>query len=193
VNGQGKIRSSHLERLAVIYLRQSTLVQVRENTESTMRQYGLADEAVRLGWTRANVAVIDTDLGASGRFGADREGFRQVMAKVCLGEAGALFGLEVSRLARSSADFARLLELARLTDTLLIDGDGIYDLADINDRLLLGLKGQMSEVLCRDRHNASDIVPFKPSSIRSFTSPGSYTPSVSASSVPDSAHNSSSW
>jgi DNA invertase Pin-like site-specific DNA recombinase len=193
VNGQGKIRSSHLERLAVIYLRQSTLVQVRENTESTMRQYGLADEAVRLGWTRANVAVIDTDLGASGRFGADREGFRQVMAKVCLGEAGALFGLEVSRLARSSADFARLLELARLTDTLLVDGDGIYDLADINDRLLLGLKGQMSEVLCRDRHNASDIVPFKPSSIRSFTSPGSYTPSVSASSVPDSAHNSSSW
>lgn len=193
MNGQGKIRSSHLERLAVIYLRQSTLVQVRENTESTMRQYGLADEAVRLGWTRANVAVIDTDLGASGRFGADREGFRQVMAKVCLGEAGALFGLEVSRLARSSADFARLLELARLTDTLLIDGDGIYDLADINDRLLLGLKGQMSEVLCRDRHNASDIVPFKPSSIRSFTSPGSYTPSVSASSVPDSAHNSSSW
>ncbi|MEU2742437.1 recombinase family protein [Streptomyces sp. NPDC007095] len=158
-----------------------------------MRQYGLADEAVRLGWTRANVAVIDTDLGASGRFGADREGFRQVMAKVCLGEAGALFGLEVSRLARSSADFARLLELARLTDTLLVDGDGIYDLADINDRLLLGLKGQMSEVLCRDRHNASDIVPFKPSSIRSFTSPGSYTPSVSASSVPDSAHNSSSW
>jgi DNA invertase Pin-like site-specific DNA recombinase len=193
VNGQGKIRSSHLERLAVIYLRQSTLVQVRENTESTMRQYGLADEAVRLGWTRANVAVIDTDLGASGRFGADREGFRQVVAKVCLGEAGAIFGLEVSRLARSSADFARLLELARLTDTLLIDGDGIYDLADINDRLLLGLKGQMSEVLCRDRHNASDIVPFKPSSIRSFTSPGSYTPSVSASSVPDSAHNSSSW
>ncbi|MER6076617.1 recombinase family protein [Streptomyces sp. NPDC001817] len=145
MNGQGKIRSSHLERLAVIYLRQSTLVQVRENTESTMRQYGLADEAVRLGWARSNVAVIDADLGASGRFGADREGFRQVVAKVCLGEAGAIFGLEVSRLARSSADFARLLELARLTDTLLIDDDGTYDLADINDRLLLGLKGQMSE------------------------------------------------
>ncbi|MEU9283057.1 recombinase family protein [Streptomyces sp. NPDC048341] len=145
MNGQGKIRSSHLERQAVIYLRQSTLVQVRENTESTQRQYGMADEAVRLGWARVDVAVIDADLGTSGRFGADREGFRQVMAKVCLGEAGAILGLEVSRLARSSADFARLLELARLTDTLLIDDDGIYDLADINDRLLLGLKGQMSE------------------------------------------------
>ncbi|MET7855033.1 recombinase family protein [Streptomyces avermitilis] len=145
MNGQGKIRSSHLERLAVIYLRQSTLVQVRDNTESTMRQYGLADEAVRLGWARSNVKVIDADLGTSGRFGADREGFREVVAKVCLGEAGAVFGLEVSRLARSSADFARLLELARLTDTLLIDDDGTYELADINDRLLLGLKGQMSE------------------------------------------------
>jgi DNA invertase Pin-like site-specific DNA recombinase len=124
-----------------------------------MRQYGMADEAVRLGWARTSVTVIDADLGASGRFGAAREGFRQVVTKVCLGEAGAIFGLEVSRLARSSADFARLLELARLTDTLLIDDDGIYDLADINDRLLLGLKGQMSEALCRDRHNASYVDP----------------------------------
>ncbi|WP_316768488.1 recombinase family protein [Streptomyces sasae] len=145
MNGRGKIRGTHLDRQAVIYLRQSTLVQVRENTESTLRQYALADEAIRLGWARTDVIVIDADLGASGRFGADREGFRQVVAKVCLGEVGAVFGLEVSRLARSSADFARLLELARITDTLLIDDDGIYDLADINDRLLLGLKGQMSE------------------------------------------------
>ncbi|MER7694799.1 recombinase family protein [Streptomyces sp. NPDC097610] len=159
MNGQGKIRSSHLERQAVIYLRQSTLAQVRENTESTQRQYGMADEAVRLGWARVDVAVIDDDLGTSGRFSADRGGFRQVVAKVCLGEAGAIFGLEFSRLARSSADFARLLELARLTDTLLIDDDGIYDLADINDRLLLGLKGQMSEALCRDRHKTSYADP----------------------------------
>lgn len=145
MNGQSKITSSHRSRQAVVYLRQSTYVQVRDNTESTARQYALADEAVRLGWDREDVMVIDADLGVSGKFGADREGFRELVAKVCLGEVGAIFGLEVSRLARSSADFARLLELARLTDALLVDGDGIYDLADINDRLLLGLKGSMSE------------------------------------------------
>jgi DNA invertase Pin-like site-specific DNA recombinase len=91
----------------------------------------------------------------SGRFGADRGGFREVISRVCLGEVGAVFGLEVSRLARSSAEFTRLLELARLTDTLVIDADGVYDLCDINDRLLLGLKGSMSEALCRRRHKAS--------------------------------------
>jgi DNA invertase Pin-like site-specific DNA recombinase/predicted site-specific integrase-resolvase len=91
------------------------------------------------------VRVIDADLGISGKFGTDREGFRDLVTRVCLGEVGAVFGLEVSRLARSSADFARLLELARLTDTLLIDDDGVYDLTDVNDRLLLGLKGSMSE------------------------------------------------
>ncbi|MFD5572271.1 recombinase family protein [Streptomyces cadmiisoli] len=145
MNGQSKITSSHRSRQAVVYLRQSTYVQVRDNTESTARQYAPADEAVRLGWDREDVVVIDADLGVSGKFGAEREGFRQLVAKVCLGEVGAVFGLEVSRLARSSADFARLLELARLTDALLVDGDGVYDLSDINDRLLLGLKGSMSE------------------------------------------------
>lgn len=145
MNGEHKIRGSHRERRAIVYLRQSTLAQVREHTESTARQYALADEAVRLGWARANITVIDADLGVSGRFGAAREGFRDLVARVCLGETGAIFGLEVSRLARSSADVARLLELARLTDTLLVDTDGVYDLADINDRLLLGLKGSMSE------------------------------------------------
>lgn len=145
MNGQSKITSSHRSRQAVVYLRQSTYVQVRDNTESTARQYALAEEAVRLGWDREDVVVIDADLGVSGKFGAEREGFRHLVAKVCLGEVGAVFGLEVSRLARSSADFARLLELARLTDALLVDGDGVYDLADINDRLLLGLKGSMSE------------------------------------------------
>jgi DNA invertase Pin-like site-specific DNA recombinase/predicted site-specific integrase-resolvase len=144
-NGTGKITASHRSRVAAIYLRQSTLVQVRDNTESTARQYALGDEAVALGWDREDVLVIDADLGVSGKFGQVREGFRDLVAKVCLGEVGAIFGLEVSRLARSSADFARLLELARLTDALLIDGDGVYDLADINDRLLLGLKGSMSE------------------------------------------------
>src|ERR1700758_379253 len=87
--------------------------------------------------------------------GAPRTGFKQLVARVCLGEVGAVFGLEVSRLARSNADLARLLELARLTATLVIDSDGVYDLSDINDRLLLGLKSQMSEVLCRPRHKTS--------------------------------------
>lgn len=145
MNGQGKIRSSHRSRTALVYLRQSTMLQVRDHTESTARQYGLVASAVALGWPEQNVTVIDADLGVSARFGAERGGFRDLVAKVCLGEVGAVFGLEVSRLARSSAEFARLLELARLTDTLVIDGDGIYDLADINDRLLLGLKGSMSE------------------------------------------------
>jgi hypothetical protein len=118
---------------------QSTLVQVREHTESTMRQYALADTAVRLGWAPRDVEVIDRDLGLSGTSAAHREGFRELMSRVCLGEVGAVLGLEVSRLARSNADLARLAEMARLTGTLLIDSDGVYDLSDFNDRLLLGL------------------------------------------------------
>ena len=153
--GETKISCSHLDRAAVIYLRQSTLMQVREHGESTARQYGLAGEAARLGWAPGRIEVIDCDLGLSGRTATHREGFRELLGRVCAGEAGAVFGLEISRLARSNADLSRLLEVARLTDTLVIDADGIYDLADINDRLLLGLKGQMSEALCRIRHNAS--------------------------------------
>ncbi|MFI6474119.1 recombinase family protein [Streptomyces sp. NPDC050516] len=145
MSGEAKITSGHRSRLAVVYVRQSTLLQVRDNAESTARQYGLADQAVALGWPAEKVCVIDADLGVSGRFSGLRKGFREVVSRVCLGEVGAVFGLEVSRLARSSADFARLLEFAKLTDTLLVDGDGIYDLADFNDQMLLGLKGQMSE------------------------------------------------
>jgi excisionase family DNA binding protein len=145
MNGQAKITRDHLSRAAIVYVRQSTLAQVREHTESTARQYALAEQAVALGWARAEVEVIDADLGVSGRSTEGRDGFRELVARVCLGEVGAIFGLEISRLARSSADLSRLLELARLTDTLLIDGDGIYDLSDFNDRLLLGLKGTMSE------------------------------------------------
>jgi DNA invertase Pin-like site-specific DNA recombinase len=118
---------------------------VRDNTESTARQYALADESVRLGWARQRVEVIDADLGLSGRSADGRSGFKELVSRVCLGEVGAIFGLEVSRLARSSANLSRLLELARLTDTLVVDADGIYDLANFNDRLLLGLKGTMSE------------------------------------------------
>jgi excisionase family DNA binding protein len=146
VNGEHKITSWHRERSAVVYLRQSSMVQVREHTESTMRQYGLADEAVRLGWPRSDVVVIDTDLGISGRWGVARQGFTELVGRVCGGEVGAIFGIEISRLARSNADVARLMEFARITGTLLIDSDGVYDPGDVNDRMLLGLKGTMGEV-----------------------------------------------
>jgi hypothetical protein len=155
MRGEQKVTASHRQRVAIVYIRQSTLMQVREHTESTARQYGLVQEAARLGWPAADIEVIDADLGLSGRTVTHRDGFKHLVARVCLGEVGAVFGLEVSRLARSNADLSRLLELARLTDTLVIDADGVYDLSDINDRLLLGLKSQMSEALCRRRHKAS--------------------------------------
>jgi DNA invertase Pin-like site-specific DNA recombinase len=142
---QAKITSAHLERLAVIYVRQSTLAQVRDHGESTQRQYALTGDAERLGWPVERVVVIDADLGVSGRGGSARTGFKELVGKVCCGEVGAVFGLEVSRLARSTADLQRLLELCSLTETLIVDGDGIYDLGQFNDRLLLGLKGTMSE------------------------------------------------
>ncbi len=145
MRGHAKITPSHLARTALIYVRQSTLAQVRNNTESTARQYGLADQAARLGWAGSAIEVIDADLGLSGRSAQGRAGFKEVVGRVCLGEVGAIFGLEVSRLARSSADLSKLLELARLTNTLVIDADGVYDLSDFNDRMLLGLKSTMSE------------------------------------------------
>ena len=145
MNGEHKITGGHRARTALVYLRQSTLVQVREHTESTMRQYALADTAVALGWAPQDVEVIDRDLGLSGTSAAHRQGFRDLMSRVCLGEVGAVLGLEVSRLARSNADLARLAEMARLTGTLLIDGDGVYDLSDFNDWLVLGLKSTMSQ------------------------------------------------
>jgi DNA invertase Pin-like site-specific DNA recombinase len=140
-----KITREHLERLAVVYVRQSTLAQVRDHGESTQRQYALTHDAERLGWPAERVLVIDADLGVSGRGGAARGGFKELVGRVCCGEVGAVFGLEVSRLARSSADLQRLLELCSLTDALIVDGDGVYDLGLFNDRLLLGLKGTMSE------------------------------------------------
>jgi excisionase family DNA binding protein len=146
MNGETKISGAHRDRLAVIYLRQSSMAQVREHAESTMRQYGLAEEAVRLGWARQDVLVIDTDLGVSGRWGVAREGFTELVSRVCSGEVGAIFGIEISRLARSNAEVARLMEFAAITETLLIDADGIYDPADVNDRMLLGLKSTMGEV-----------------------------------------------
>lgn len=144
-NPGSKITNQHLGRKAIVYVRQSTLTQVRENQESTARQYGLADEAKRLGWDPASILVIDADQGISGRSAAGRLGYQELVSRVCVGEVGAVFGLEVSRLARSSADLQRLLEFCSLTGTLIVDADGVYDLQNFNDRLLLGLKGTMSE------------------------------------------------
>ncbi len=146
MNGETKISSTHRDRLAVIYLRQSSMAQVREHTESTTRQYGLAEVAVALGWARQDVVVIDTDLGVSGRWGVARVGFTELVGRVCSGEVGAIFGIEISRLARSNAEVARLMEFAAITQTLLIDADGIYDPGDINDRMLLGMKSTIGEV-----------------------------------------------
>ena len=140
-----KVAASHLARGAYLYVRQSTLRQVLNNTESTQRQYALRQRAVALGWTADQVAVIDCDQGQSGASAADREGFQHLVAEVGLGRAGIVLGLEVSRLARNNADWHRLLEICALAGTLICDEDGLYDPADFNDRLLLGLKGTMSE------------------------------------------------
>ena len=143
--GNQKIRPIHVQRNAYLYVRQSTLRQVLENTESTKRQYALKQRAVALGWPQERIVVLDTDLGQSGAAAADREGFQKLVTEVGLGHAGLVMGLEVSRLARNSADWHRLLEMCALSDTLILDEDGIYDPAHFNDRLLLGLKGTMSE------------------------------------------------
>ncbi len=143
--GHPKIRPAHLGRVAVVYVRQSTPGQTERNVESTDRQYALVERAVELGWSRRAVEVIDEDLGVSGSQGTARSGFARLTADVALGRVGIVFGLEVSRLARSNADWYRLLDLAGITDTLIADGDGIYHPASFNDRLVLGLKGTMSE------------------------------------------------
>jgi len=140
-----KIRPDHLDRLAVIYVRQSTLFQVRENTGSTTRQYDLVKRAQDLGWTPAHIQVVDQDQGHSGSSAVGRDGFQWLVAEVGLGHVGAVLSLEVSRLARSCSDWYRLLEICALTDTLVIDDEGVYDPGAHNDRLLLGFKGSMSE------------------------------------------------
>lgn len=140
-----KVGADHLRRDAFLYVRQSSLRQVFENTESTQRQYALRDRAVALGWPIERVHVIDSDLGLSGAQSQGRDGFQQLVSEVAMGHAGIVLGLEVSRLARNNADWHRLLELAAMTRTLILDEDGVYDPANFNDRLLLGLKGTMSE------------------------------------------------
>lgn len=120
-----KVTSRHQQRSAYLYVRQSTLRQVLENQESTKRQYALRQRAVSLGWSPEQIIVIDADQGRSGASSVDREGFQQLVADVGLGRAGIVMGLEVSRLARSSTDWHRLLEICALTDTLILDEDGV--------------------------------------------------------------------
>ncbi|HZC54025.1 MAG TPA: recombinase family protein, partial [Mycobacterium sp.] len=140
-----KVTSSHLRRAAVVYVRQSTLAQVDRNRESTARQYDLVSRAERLGWPRRAVRVIDDDLGVSGASAAGRSGFAELAAQVGLGQVGIVLSLECSRLARNNADWYRLLDLAGMADTLIADTDGVYHPALFNDRLVLGMKGTMSE------------------------------------------------
>jgi DNA invertase Pin-like site-specific DNA recombinase len=140
-----KVRRQHLERLAVVYVRQSTPQQIVNNCESTARQYALRDRATQLGWPAGRVEVIDDDQGQSGQSAEGRPGFQALLARIALGEVGIVLGLEMSRLARSNKDWHQLLEVCALFGTLLADADGVYDPTDHNDRLLLGLKGAMSE------------------------------------------------
>src|SRR6516225_6609599 len=140
-----KVTAAHLSRTALLYIRQSTLKQVIHNTESAIRQYDLRGKAIALGWPADQITVIDIDQGHSGASAADREGFQHLVAEVSLGRAGIVLGLECSRLARNSADWHQLLERCGMTGTLICDEDGLYDPRNFNDRLLLGLKGALSE------------------------------------------------
>jgi DNA invertase Pin-like site-specific DNA recombinase len=145
MNESLKVQPHHLERDAYLYIRQSSMRQVIENIESTKRQYALRSRAIALGWRDEQIIVIDNDQGESGASAAWRQGFQRLVTDVGMGHAGIVMGLEVSRLARNNADWHRLLEICALTDTLILDEDGVYDPASFNDRLLLGLKGTMSE------------------------------------------------
>jgi len=140
-----KVTAAHLSRRALLYVRQSSLKQVIRNTESAIRQYDLRGKAIALGWAADQVTVIDIDQGQSGSSAADREGFQQLVAEVSLGRAGIVLGLECSRLARNNADWHQLLEICAMTGTLICDEDGLYDPRAFNDRLVLGMKGQISE------------------------------------------------
>ena len=140
-----KISEQQQSKPAYIYVRQSTLAQVRHHQESTERQYALRQKATELGWSESSIRVLDRDLGISGAHTTGRTDFKTLVADVSMGQVGAVFALEASRLARSNADWHRLLELCALTRTLVIDEDGCYDPEDFNDGLLLGLKGTMAQ------------------------------------------------
>jgi DNA invertase Pin-like site-specific DNA recombinase len=141
-----KVLSAHLDKLAIVYVRQSTTHQVQENRESTARQYAFAEHAISLGWPRERVLIIDEDLGKSGRTAEGRSGFQRLVSEVTLNHVGLVLGLEMSRLARSSRDWHNLFEMCGICGSLLADEDGLYDANDPNDRLVLGMKGLMSEM-----------------------------------------------
>src|ERR1700686_4169353 len=145
MNALLKVQPHHLERDAYLYIRQSSMRQVIENVESTKRQYALRGRATALGWRDDQIITIDSDQGESGASASWREGFQRLVTDVGMGRAGIVVGLEVSRLARNNADWHRLLEICAMSATLICDEDGLYDPTDFNDRLLLGLKGTMSE------------------------------------------------
>src|SRR6059058_3274744 len=145
MNDLAKVKPSHTQRAAVVYIRQSSPSQVEYNRESTARQYDLVEKACELGWAKEQVIVVDEDLGLSGSGSVKRSGFARMTAEVALGHVGIVLGLEVSRLARNNADWYRLLDLCGMTDTLIGDADDVYHPAGFNDRLVLGLKGTMSE------------------------------------------------
>lgn len=164
-----KITAAHLKRRAVLYIRQSTMKQVYENAESTIRQYALKDRLVTLGWSEECITVIDSDLGHSGADAGARDGFKQLVADVGSGEAGAVACIECSRLSRNSHDWGRLMEICAITKTVLIDADGVYDPNDFNDRMLLGLKGTISEAelhFIRARMNGGKISKVKRGELR---------------------------
>ena len=145
IHGSQKIQPTHRLRLACIYVRQSSPSQVRDNKESLVNQYRLVESAQALGWSEATIRVIDADLGVSGRTIEGRLGFQELLTQVSLGQVGIIFGYEASRLARNNADWYHLLNIAAIRQTLVADNDGVYDPNHPNDRLLLGLKGAMSE------------------------------------------------
>jgi DNA invertase Pin-like site-specific DNA recombinase len=140
-----KILDLHLDRLAVVYVRQSDPQQVLNHRESRERQYALADHSVALGWPRDRVMVIDDDQGQSGRTADQRGGFQRLLAEVTMEHVGLILGIEMSRIARNNKDWHNLLEMCAIFGTILADEDGVYDPQDTNDRLLLGLKGTISE------------------------------------------------
>ena len=145
MNDASKVKPSHIQRTAFVYIRQSSPAQVEYNRESTARQYALVEKACQLGWSQEQVIIIDEDLGVTGSGFVERSGFARMIAEVALGHVGIVFGLEVSRIARNNADWYRLFDLCSITDTLVGDSDGLYHPALFNDRLVLGLKGIMAE------------------------------------------------
>ncbi|MGP8235172.1 MAG: recombinase family protein [Limisphaerales bacterium] len=145
MTNNSKVTAEHLKRIAYLYVRQSTLRQVFENTESTHRQYDLRQRAIALGWPEERIEVIDCDQAHSGQSAVERDGFQYLVSQVGLGRAGLVMGLEVSRLARNCADWHQLMQICGLTNALILDQDGLYDPSDFNDRLVLGLKATMSE------------------------------------------------